>query len=357
MSGHKKVHPLGSGLAPEEALDFGGMTLPFFIGMLLGFSGIVYGFYFHKWGLLACIPFCYYYRMFIVTAILHRYFSHKTFKFTSPLWEAFAGFLTTLTWQRGPLGWGRQHRKHHQYSDKPGDIHSLKIAYEYGRNEMHWGKLRSAIHAFSWSHLLWIPSKIHTQYEPDPDALEFEKNPALYQIQHNRIMLVLGPLLEMCLYGLMALLVGRYMDGTWQLGIALEAMFVTYAGSIFLLWMGTFSINSLAHWMGERVYKKKTPWEWSANSFLLAIITLGEGLHANHHRFAGYCSQAVTRLQYHYDISFWGVCLLQKLGITCDIQVGVVDADAAWLKSTYLARDCKFHIVADADDPSEKLAA
>ncbi|MFZ1615091.1 MAG: fatty acid desaturase, partial [Holophaga sp.] len=58
--------------------------------------------------------------------------------------------------------------------------------------------------------------------------------------------------------------------------------------STVLLFHATFSINSLAHLWGSRRFR--TP-DHSRNNPVLALITLGEGWHNNHHRFAAACRQ------------------------------------------------------------------
>ena len=64
-------------------------------------------------------------RMFAITGLYHRYFSHKTFK-TSRVGQFIFGLLGASAVQRGPIWWAAHHRHHHANSDQPGDIHSPK---------------------------------------------------------------------------------------------------------------------------------------------------------------------------------------------------------------------------------------
>ena len=52
--------------------------------------------------------------------------------------------------------------------------------------------------------------------------------------------------------------------------------------STVLLYHGTFTVNSLTHVYGNRRWETSDD---SKNSFLISLITLGEGWHNNHHRF------------------------------------------------------------------------
>jgi stearoyl-CoA desaturase (delta-9 desaturase) len=52
--------------------------------------------------------------------------------------------------------------------------------------------------------------------------------------------------------------------------------------STVLLWHGSFIVNSLAHVFGRRRYRTT---DTSRNSFLIALLTMGEGWHNNHHHY------------------------------------------------------------------------
>ena len=65
----------------------------------------------------------YYARMFFLTAGYHRYFSHRSFK-ASRLVQFLLALGGTLCLQKGPLWWAANHRVHHRYADRPTDLHS-----------------------------------------------------------------------------------------------------------------------------------------------------------------------------------------------------------------------------------------
>src|SRR5271163_3653007 len=89
---------------------------------------------------VAAAGFLYFARMFMVTGVYHRYFSHKTYT-TSRAGQFLLALGGATTVQRGPLWWAYHHRHHHQHSDQPEDAHSPHV------------------HGFLWSHIGWITSR------------------------------------------------------------------------------------------------------------------------------------------------------------------------------------------------------
>jgi stearoyl-CoA desaturase (delta-9 desaturase) len=85
--------------------------------------------------------------------------------------------------------------------------------------------------------------------------------------------------------------------------------------STVLLWHGTFTINSLSHMLGSVRYQTG---EDSKNNWLLALITLGEGWHNNHHHFMGSTRQGFY--WWEIDISYYIIRGLQAVGLVWDIK-------------------------------------
>jgi len=90
------------------------------------------------------------------------------------------------------------------------------------------------------------------------------------------------------------------------------AMFV----STTLLWHGTFTINSITHWMGRVRYKSG---DESKNSFILAIVTMGEGWHNNHHYYQRATNQGF--FWWEIDMTYYILRLFQAVGLVWDIHV------------------------------------
>lgn len=243
----------------------------------------------------------YFIRMFAVTGIHHRYFSHKTYstsRFGQFLLAAFAG--TTV--QRGSLWWAYHHRHHHQHSDGPEDAHSPHV------------------HGFLWSHIGWITSRRNfpTDYTKIKDLAKF---PELVWL--NRFDLVVPILFGFATY-LAGVGLERFAPGLGTTGpqMLVWAFFV----STTVLFHGTACINSMAHLMGRRRFKTDDD---SRNSFILAIITLGEGWHNNHHRY-----QSSTRNGFYWweiDPTYYGLKLLSWTGFIWglkDVPQSVLDEGA-----------------------------
>ena len=89
--------------------------------------------------------------------------------------------------------------------------------------------------------------------------------------------------------------------------------------STVLLWHGTFLINSLAHVVGSRRFETK---DASRNNFWLALVTLGEGWHNNHHRHQASCRQGFY--WWEIDVTYYVLLLLSKVGLVWDLR-GVPD--------------------------------
>ncbi len=203
--------------------------------------------------------FLYFARMAAVTGIYHRYFSHKTYSTSRPMQFALA-LLGGTAVQRGPLWWAYHHRHHHQHSDEADDAHSPRV------------------HGFWWSHIGWITSRRNfpTDYSKVRDLGRY---PELVFL--NRFDSIVPVALAFAVWGLGIFLethapglgTNRWQMLVWGFFISTTALF-----------HGTSCINSMAHLMGKRRFQTEDD---SRNSFILAIVTLGEGWHNNHHRYQG----------------------------------------------------------------------
>lgn len=193
-------------------------------------------------GLVALAAGSYLLRMFFVTAGYHRYFSHRAFQ-TSRAFQFVLAFMAQTSGQKGALWWAAHHRHHHRFSDQAEDIHS------------------PARRGFWWSHVGWILSRRYdgTRYDAIKD---FARYPELVWLNEHHLVPFVAYLLVLLLAG------------------GLPALVWGGAISTVLLWHGTFTINSLSHVFGRRRYLTA---DTSRNNWLLALITLGEGWHNNHH--------------------------------------------------------------------------
>jgi stearoyl-CoA desaturase (delta-9 desaturase) len=77
----------------------------------------------------------------------------------------------------------------------------------------------------------------------------------------------------------------------------------------------TFTINSLSHVFGWQRYESG---DTSRNNPFLALLTLGEGWHNNHHYYPGTARQGFY--WWELDISWILLKLFSKLGIVWDLR-------------------------------------
>lgn len=229
------------------------------------------------WEMVALCVASYYLRMFGVTAGYHRYFAHRAYK-TSRVFQFLLAFLAETSVQKGVLWWAWHHRHHHKHSDTEYDTHS------------------PVRQSFFWSHMGWIVSeKFET---PDLDKVkDLTKYPELVWLHNNFLVPVVS------YAALMFLLFG------WQ-GL-LWGFFISTA----LLYHGTFTINSLSHVYGSQRYETG---DASRNNFLLALITMGEGWHNNHHYYQSTANQGF--FWYEIDMSYMILKVLSWFGIVWDLR-------------------------------------
>jgi stearoyl-CoA desaturase (delta-9 desaturase) len=218
----------------------------------------------------------YYLRLFAITAGYHRYFSHKSYK-TSRLFQFGLAWIGCMSIQKGPLWWAAAHRRHHRYSDLPGDPHSPGDGFWH-------------------SHQGWI-------FDGNWDATELERiqDFAAYPelVWLNRWHAVPAVVMGIACYA-----IGGVSGLVW--GVAISTT---------LLWHSTYVINSLAHRWGTRRYETH---DTSRNNWFLALLTLGEGWHNNHHRYMASSRQGF--FWWEIDATYYVLLGLRRLGLVWDMR-------------------------------------
>ncbi len=231
----------------------------------------------------------YFIRMFAITAFYHRYFSHKSFKTSRPLQAVFAAIGATAT-QRGPIWWAAHHRHHHIHADDAEDGHSPRDGFWH-------------------SHIKWFLMKKNFQVK-SKHVQDLKQFPELNFI--DRYDIVFPILLATFLFILGGYLESAYPDLNTSAG---QLLIWGYFISTVMLSHVTYCINSLAHMFGFRTYATNDD---SRNNFVLAIFTLGEGWHNNHHCSPGSVKQGFKWWQ--LDFSYYGLYIMSKLGLVWDLK-------------------------------------
>ena len=216
-------------------------------------------------------------RMFGVTAGYHRYFSHRTYRLSRPAQFALA-FLAQTSGQKGVLWWAANHRHHHRHADDPHDIHSP------GRR------------GFLWAHVGWVVSDAHVAYDQTKvtDLARFAE--LRWLDRHHWLPTVM------------------FAAGTWLLGGATGFVW-GYLVATVVVYHATFAINSVAHSWGTRRFPTA---DESRNNWLLALLTLGEGWHNNHHHCMTSAKQGYR--WWELDLTWLGLRALSAVGIVSGLR-------------------------------------
>src|SRR3984957_2134432 len=214
----------------------------------------------------------------------HRLLTHPGYK--TPKWvEYFLTICATLALEGGPIFWVATHRIHHKHSDKEGDPHS-------------------PIDGIWWAHMGWIligKSMHHdtstlARFVPD---LAKDKFMVWITKYHYVPIIVLGFIL---------LAIGGWPFVMW--GIFARTVVGLHA---------TWLVNSATHSWGTRRFQTR---DLSTNSWWVAILTVGEGRHNNHH--AHPVSARHGMKWYEIDFNWYGIWALQKLGLAKKIYVAKI---------------------------------
>jgi stearoyl-CoA desaturase (delta-9 desaturase) len=229
------------------------------------------------WQALAICVTLYWLRIFAIGAGYHRYFSHRAYS-TSRAFQFVLALLAQTTTQKSVIWWASKHRHHHLHSDTAQDVHSPR----------HKG--------FIYSHLGWIFARKH-------DAPDFAKVADLTRYPELMWLHKFEILPAIVLAGLCFLLAG------WS------GFVVGFLWSTVLVYHATFCINSLAHVSGSKRY---VTGDDSRNNWLLAIFTMGEGWHNNHHAYQSSVRQGFR--WWEIDPTYYLLRALSWLGLVWDLK-------------------------------------
>ena len=239
-----------------------------------------------------------------VTVGFHRLLTHRSFK-TSPMLRGALAVLGTMSVEGPLISWVADHRKHHAYSDRFGDPHSPHV--DHGGGTLTGTGWRGALRGLGHAHVGWLFD--HTQRgSRERFAPDLLADPVLAFVDRT---FLLWSLLGLAIpFGL-----GMLLGGTVSAG--LEGMLWGGAVRMLVLHHVTYSINSICHCFGRRQFGTA---DESRNVFWLALPSLGESWHNNHHAFPTSATHGLDRWQ--VDVSALVIRGLQRCGLVWDV-VGV----------------------------------
>lgn len=211
---------------------------------------------------------------FGISAGYHRLFAHRSYR-TGPILKAALLVLGASAFQNSARAWARNHRLHHLYTDTDSDPYNARRGFWY-------------------SHIAWVVERA-----PDVacDTRDLEEDP-LVRLQ-ERYYLPLGVFTAFIAPTLLG----------WALGDAWGGFFLGGVWRLLLSYHATFSINSVAHWLGQQPYSSK---HTARDNWLTALVTMGEGYHNFHHTFPGDYRNGVRF--FDFDPPKWVLHVCAKLG-------------------------------------------
>ncbi len=259
-----------------------------FVGLHLACLGLIWVGW--SWFAVLFAVILYAVRMFAITGFYHRYFAHKSFQ-TSRFGQLIFAIIGATAVQRGPLWWAAHHRDHHVHSDLEDDTHS------------------PVQHGFFWSHMGWFLSSANfaTKFERVKELAKFPELRFLDRFD------VLVPVVFAVTIYILGEALATYAPELNTNGPQLLVW--GFVLSTVALYHATFSVNSLAHVWGKRRYQTR---DHSRNNFLIALLTLGEGWHNNHHHFPGAAKQGFY--WWELDLTYYGLRVLAALGLIWNLR-------------------------------------
>jgi stearoyl-CoA desaturase (delta-9 desaturase) len=216
---------------------------------------------------------------FSITGGYHRLFAHGSYR-AHPLVRAFFLFFGSAAVQNSALKWASDHRRHHRRVDTDDDPYNIR-------------------RGFWWAHIGWVLIKSPSDTSCVGDL---ERDP-LVRIQHRFYI----PLAVLAGFAL-PFAVGWLFGDPWG-GLVLGG-FVR----LVLQYHATFCVNSVAHTFGRQTYTDR---DSSRDSFVTAMLTLGEGYHNFHHAFPFDYRNGIRG--WHFDPTKWLIRGLSWSGLTAEL--------------------------------------
>jgi stearoyl-CoA desaturase (delta-9 desaturase) len=230
-----------------------------------------------------------------ITVGFHRLLTHRSFQ--TPRWLEYTFAVLGSMAVQGPVNsWVADHRKHHAFTDRDGDPHSPHVGHGDGA---------AGVFAGLWhAHTGWLLSE-HGRADWAKYAADLNEDAGMRRISRNFEWIVLGSLA-------LPALIGFVLTGT-ALG-ALTGLLWGGLVRIFLVHHVTWSVNSVCHFLGTRRFDVA---DESRNVFWLALPSLGEAWHHNHHAFPRSARHGLRR--WELDPSAAIIAGLERVGLARNV--------------------------------------
>ena len=238
--------------------------------------------------------------MYLLTALgitvgFHRLLTHRSFQAPKALEYTFA-VLGSMAVQGPVNSWVADHRKHHAHTDKEGDPHSPHVGHGDGAR----GVFAGLWHA----HTGWLLSD-QGRADWKRYARDLDEDPGMRFLSRHFVSLVFASLAIPAALGFAV---------TGTVGGALTGLLWGGLVRIFLVHHVTWSVNSVCHFLGSRRFEVD---DESRNVFWLALPSLGEAWHHNHHAFPRSARHGLRR--WELDPSAWVIAGLERVGLARNV--------------------------------------
>jgi len=230
-----------------------------------------------------------------ITMGFHRLLTHRSFE-TYPAIRVGLAVLGSMAVEGPPIVWVADHRKHHAYADEDGDPHSPHVHASSGFR----GMLRGLYHA----HIGWLITR-DTASEPLRYAKDLARDRAILRVSE-----LFGPIVLLGL--LLPAAAGLAIEGT--LHAALTGLLWGGFVRIFFVHHLTWSVNSLGHYFGRRRFETR---DRSSNLIALALPSLGDSWHHNHHAFPRSASHGLR--WWELDVTGLLIRAMAKVGLAWNV--------------------------------------
>jgi stearoyl-CoA desaturase (Delta-9 desaturase) len=230
-----------------------------------------------------------------ITIGFHRMLTHRAFQTSKPVEYTFA-VLGQMAVQGPVINWVADHRKHHAHTDEEGDPHSPHVGHGDGIG----GVIRGLWH----SHVAWL-WRDHGKAARRTYAPDLMDDRGMRKINNWFVWTVLAGLL-------IPFAAGYALTG--ELKGALTGLLWGGLVRLFMVHHITWAINSVCHFFGRRRFVTE---DYSTNVFWLALPSLGEAWHHNHHAFPRSARQGMR--WYELDPSWAIIWAMEKLGLVWNV--------------------------------------
>jgi stearoyl-CoA desaturase (delta-9 desaturase) len=252
------------------------------------------------WQELAIFAFMYAITGFGITIGYHRLFTHRAFE-TSTAMRTLLAICGSMAVEGSVITWVADHRKHHAFADEEGDPHSPHVHAEEGFV----GAVKGLWHA----HVGWmLGDNTHGRASARRFAPDLVDDKPIRWVNRTFLFWVGMSLL-------IPFALGFLLSGLSLVGALLALVWGGFV-RIFLLHHMTWSINSVCHFFGRRRFDVE---DESRNVFWLALPSLGEAWHHNHHAFPTSAFHGLRPLERLADPSGLVIAGMEKVGLVRNV--------------------------------------